>query len=213
MLVCSISCMTVSVCATCSWISEDSFLIFSNVAMTLTSSRMEPCTLESACRRLSSNSRIFTLNSPWSFSMSARFLSTSGRSDFNSAFMHWLWSEDGVTVKFTKVTLLHKSGVNCAVESRVHMYISKDGLKSMSWSPKEIKTRGPCLNVSLLSTLLRMGSTLSTSMTSKGAPNLSEVSKCFMTLGSTNDVFINLLPLNSFVRYVTAWPEGSMIMG
>mmetsp|Transcript_7989 Transcript_7989/g.14955 ORF Transcript_7989/g.14955 Transcript_7989/m.14955 type:complete len:226 (-) Transcript_7989:134-811(-) len=213
MVVCSTCCMVSSVFATCSWISEDSFLIFSIVARTLLSSRIEPCTFDKAERRPSSNSLILTLNSPCSFSMSARILSTSGRSDFSSLFMHWLCNEEGVIVKLTNVTRLQRSGVNWAVESRVTRYISKLALKSISLSPKEMQVRKPFLNVSLFRTLLRMGSIRSTSITSTGSPNRIVSSRFLMKLGSTKDVTFNRRFLNSFFKYATAWPEGSITSG
>ena len=75
---------------------------------------------------------------------------------------HWLVRLLGVTVKFTNVTRLHRSGVKCAVGSlweearpgpvqkaafplktgahRVVMKMTKDGLKSISLSPSVTMT-------------------------------------------------------------------------
>ena len=74
--------------------------------------------------------------SPWSFNISERFASTSGRSDLKTALRHWDWSEDWVTVKLTRVTRLHSGGENSCDVSRVAKKILKVGDKSISWSLK-----------------------------------------------------------------------------
>mmetsp|Transcript_24250 Transcript_24250/g.59858 ORF Transcript_24250/g.59858 Transcript_24250/m.59858 type:complete len:260 (+) Transcript_24250:2700-3479(+) len=209
----SISSITASVraasCATCA----ACFLSVSSVAMTESSSRMLPLTLDSAISRLSSNSRILTRNSPCSLSMSDRFLSTSGRSDLSTKFMHWFCRLDGVTVKLTKVTRLQRSGVNWAVGSRVERNMVKDGEKSISASPTLMSTRPPCLWVSWFSTGFSMGSTRSTSWTRSGVPNRRALSRFFMKDVSAKDVFISRFSAYSLMMKFVACPDGSMMRG
>ena len=92
-----------------------------------------------------------------------------------------------VIVKFTKVTLEHKSGVNLALLLRVTMNIEKLGLKSIYWSPTLISTIPPVLYTSLFSTELRIGSIFYTSCTIKGLPNRRDFSRFLRKASSANE--------------------------
>ena len=126
--------------------------------MTLSSSRIDPFDSFNAFNSDFSRCLNFSLNSPCNFSRSDRFSSTSGRSDFRTVFRHWLCSELLVTVKFTNVTRLHKSGGNSTVGSRVERKIANVGDKSISWSPIVIKTRPPVRRTSRFRTGFKIGS-------------------------------------------------------
>ena len=78
----------------------------------LSSSRIRPLTSLRACSRDCSRCLSLNRNSPCSLSRSDLFLSTSGRSAFNTWFRHWVCSDPRVTVKFTKVTREQRSGGN-----------------------------------------------------------------------------------------------------
>lgn len=193
--------------------SPASFFNVSNVPITLLSSRMLPQTLLRADNRLSSNSLSFTWNSPQSFNRSTLCSSMSGLSCFRQMLRHWFYSEAGVTVKLTKVTLEHRSGVNLAEESLVIMNIKKLSAKSISQSPTLISTLPPVLCNSLFKTLLRIGSIFSTSWTKRGHPNLRAVSRFFMKESSAKLVLLIFLSLQKERTYSRACPLGSMIKG
>ena len=63
---------------------------------------------------------------PCSFSRSDLFWSTSGLSAFNTWFKHWLCRLLRVTVKFTNVTRLHRSGANSTCSyTKGHLKVKK----------------------------------------------------------------------------------------
>ena len=66
------------------------------------------------------------LELPCSLSRSDLFWSTSGLSAFNTWFKHWLCRLLRVTVKFTNVTRLHKSGANSTCSyTKGHLKVKK----------------------------------------------------------------------------------------
>mgnify|MGYP001855360031 CR=1 FL=1 len=122
---------------------------------------------------------------PWSLRRSERFSSTSGLSAFRTSFRHWLCKLLRVTVKFTNVTREQRSGGNSTyhrkheklpqltdtpfipigelwvlltVGSLVERKITKDGDRSISWSPRVIRTLPPVLRTSRFRTGFRTGS-------------------------------------------------------
>lgn len=128
-------------------------------------------------------------------------------------FKHQFSNEDLVTVKFTNVTLLHKSGVNLALLSLVIINIQKLGEKSISQSPTLIKTLPPVLYDSLFNTEFKIGSIFSTSCTNRGNPNLKQVSKFLINPSSANEEVVIFLSLQKDKTNFKAYPEGSMIKG
>ena len=90
-------------------------------------------------------------------------------------------------VKFTKVTLEQRSGVNLALLFLVIMYMEKLGLKSIYWSPTRIRTIPPVLYTYLFSTEFKIGSIFSTSCTIRGLPNLRDFSKFFRKASSAKE--------------------------
>ncbi len=186
---------------------------FSKVDITLSLSRIEPCTLLNASKSESSSYLNLTMYSPWIFIKLSLFSSTSALSFLKKMFRHWSYSEDEVIVKFTNVTREQRSGVNRALLFLVIMYMEKLGLKSIYWSPTRINTMPPVLYTSLLRTEFKIGSIFYTSCTINGLPNLRDFSKFFKKASSANDERIKLLSLINEVKYSMACPEGSMIKG
>lgn len=116
-------------------------------------------------------------------------------------------------VKFTKVTLEHRSGVNLALLFLVIIYIENWALKSISWSPTLIKVIPPVLYIYLFKTEFNIGSTFYTSWTIKGLPNLIDFYKFFRKASSAKEDKINDFSAKSDVRYSMACPEGSIMRG
>ena len=75
---------------------------------------------------------------PCNFSRSDLFWSTSGLSAFNTWFKHWLCRLLRVTVKFTNVTRLHKSGANSTCS------YTKGYLKVKKKKPRRSILHGDC---------------------------------------------------------------------
>lgn len=124
---------------------SDSFFNFSSVCMTDSSSRMDPRTLFSESRRESSRSLSLTMYSPYNFMRFNLFSSVSALSFLKYMLRHCSWRELCVTVKFTNVTLEHKSGVKMADESLVIMKMLNEAAKSISWLPTLMSTLPPVL--------------------------------------------------------------------
>mmetsp|Transcript_1108 Transcript_1108/g.2654 ORF Transcript_1108/g.2654 Transcript_1108/m.2654 type:complete len:296 (-) Transcript_1108:1785-2672(-) len=208
-----ISSITTSVSSTFFSTPAASVLVVSSVVITLSLSRIFPCDALRACSKFFSNVRSRTLNSPCSLMRSMRFWCMSGRSLFITSYRHWLCRPEGVTVKFTNVTRLQRSGVKCAVGSRVARNTLNDGEKSMSWSPSLIRMRPPCLRISRFSTGFNTGSMCSTSCTSSGQPKRRALSKFFMKDASRKLVCVIFLCAYCAIRNSDAWPDGSMTSG
>ena len=142
-----------------------------------------------------------------------RCFASSGTSFSKMMFRHWSWSDDGVIVKFTKVTREHRSGENWWKESRVLRNNLNAGETSTSWSPMRISVRPPSLWNSLFSRGFRTGSAFSTSCTSRMLPKRNALSSCFMNDLSRKDVLMTRFDEYRFVRNCMPWLEGSMSRG
>lgn len=158
-------------------------------------SKMFPVWSEILVSKSSSRALNFSKNSPYNLSSSILFSSMSGLSFLRYKLMHWFSNDDWVTVKLTKVTLEHKSGVNFASWFRVNMNILNYLLKSISWSPTLTITLPLNFIVSLFKIELSIGSTFSTFWIKIGSPNLNDFSSTFKKLGSWKSVFSIFLSL------------------
>src|SRR5699024_3102167 len=118
-----------------------------------------------------------------------------------------------VTVKLTKVVLLHTSGGNDAEGSLVERNSLNEGEKSISCLPSCIRTRPPVFWYSLLRTWLRIGSRCSASWMRIGFPNRRALSNCLTKESSKKLVTVSFLSVFSFCKNSVTRPEGSMMRG